>query len=249
MKDIFQLAIGIPGNKKIFFSKRDQDRLLDYAKIYKERFDIDLLAYCLNPECAQFLFFDGTGKRELYAHNLTEAYGYFLQLILGTEVRMKSKLFPMDSMEKYMDAMRYFHRQGTNSFKHYQKYSRYVKDELLSIPLVLNTFYHSHRGGQEDLLKELVSEPSAEYALEFKKAQIFKRDKLSKRRERARDFMDEFLEEYELSEAQLLSNDYLDMKKLLIKKFREETDLSFRDIGHVLGISHTTVIRLHKELE
>ena len=249
MKDIFQLAIGVPGNEKIFFSKRDQDRVLDYAKIYKDRFEIDLLAYCLKPECALFLFFDGSGKRDLYAHNLAEAYGYFLQLILGKEVRMKSKLLPITSMEKYMDAMRFFHRQGTNSFKHYQKYSRYVKDELLSIPLVLNTFYHSHHGGQKDLLKELVSEPSAEYVLEFKKAQIFTRDKLSKRRERARNFMHDFLDAFDLTEAQLISDGYLEMKKLLIKKFREETDLSFRDIGHVLGISHTTVIRLHKDLE
>lgn len=249
MNEIFQLILGIPGNESIFFTERDEDRLLDYAKIYKDRFELDLLAYCLQKKSAHFIIYDGPGKKELFGHNLTEAYGYYLQLVTGKEVRMSNKLIAMDSIDQYMNMMKLFHQQGRNSLIHYKQYSRYVKDPLLSVPLVLNTFSLSHKGDQEKFMEELVSEPLACYEVEFKKAQVFKKDKLSKRRERARDYMESFCREHNLQRDLLSLHHDTEMKKLLIKGFREETDLSFRDIGYVLGLSHTTVIRLYRESE
>ena len=68
-----------------------------------------------------------------------------------------------------------------------------------------------------------------------------------KRRERAQDFLSDFLTENALDREDFLKNGYAEEKRLLISRFREETDLSFRDIGYVLGISHTTVIRIYRD--
>ncbi|NLY37064.1 MAG: hypothetical protein GX046_07505 [Tissierellia bacterium] len=247
MHNIFHLIIGAPGNDMIFLSRRDEDRFLDYARIYKERFSIHLLAYSLKKDCANFLVYDRLDKRDSFAKHLVEAYGYYLQLMQEREVRLVKKIFSLESMEKYMQLMRFLHSEGRNSFKSYQNYSRYVKEDLLDISLVLNSFSYSHKGDRNLLLNELAKEPSGVYALEFKKHEVFKRDKLFKRRERAYEFMENFLNEKDITREEFLKGNFDEEKKCLIRRFREETDLSFRDIGHVLGMSHTTAIRLYNE--
>lgn len=247
MYNIFHLIIGAPGNDKIFLSSRDEDRILDYAKIYKDRFSINLLAYSLKGDCANFLVYDRQNNRNSFAQHLVEAYGYYLQLVHEEEIRLVKKLYSLECMKKYMQLMRYLHCEGRNSFKSYEEYSRYVKEDLLDIPLVLNTFNYSHKGDKNLLLNEIAKEPIGNYALEFKKYEIFQRDKLFKRRERAYEFMDSYLEEEDLIREDFLQGNYLEEKKYLIKLYRDETDLSFRDIGHVLDMSHTTAIRLYNE--
>lgn len=247
MYDIFHLIIGSPGNEKIFLSKRDEDRILDYARIYKERFSIHLLAYSLKGDCASFLVHDKLGTRESFIQHIVEAYSYYLQLMREQEIRIAKKIFPLESMDKYMQLMRFLHSEGRNSFNSYQKYSRYVKEDLLDIPLVLHSFEYSHNGDRNLLLDEIAKEPSGVYALEFKKNEVFKMDKLFKRRKRAHQFMESFLKDKNLSREEFLSGNFIEEKKYLIGRFRDETDLSFRDIGYVLDISHTTAIRLYNE--
>lgn len=247
MNNIFHLIIGSPGNGVIFQSQRDEDRFLDYARIYKERFSVNLLAYSLKRDCANFLVYDKLDKRESFAHHLLEAYGYYLQLMQESEIRLVRKIYSLPSTEKYIQLMRFLHSDGRHSFKHYQNYSRYVTEDLLDIPLVLNSFNYSHKGDKNLFLEELAKEPSGAYTLQFKKCEIFKRDKLIKRRERALEFMSIYLKEEKISREEFLSGSFEEERKRLIRRFRDETDLSFRDIGYVLGISHTTAIRLYNE--
>lgn len=249
MKNIYRLIIGSPGNNEIFFSRQDEDRYLDYARIYKDRFLIKVLAYSLKKDCANLLLFDNNDLRDRYSRHLREAYEYYLKL-KNEEVgiRLVFKLVPVEDQDEFLRLMRFLHSEGRHSLKSYLDYTRYVEDRLLDISLVINSFTASSRDSKELFIGELTSEGVYTDNLQFKGDEIFKRDKVIKRRERAQDFLSDFLTENALDREDFLKNGYAEEKRLLISRFREETDLSFRDIGYVLGISHTTVIRIYRDL-
>lgn len=248
MNNTFRLILGSPGNNRIFYTKQDEDRFLDYARIYKDRFSIKVLAFSLKENSANFLIYDSENKRDSFAKYLSEAYHYYLNL-MEREVgcRITAKLFKIESKKDFLELMRFLHCSGRHSLKSYQEYTRYVNNDLLDISLVLNSFDVTGKNKKQLFLDELVKEPSSSYVLQFEKQEIFKRDKLIKRRERAQKFFNAYVTELGLTAEEFLEGTYDDEKKRLISRFRDETDLSFRDIGYVLGLSHTTVIRMHGE--
>ncbi len=250
MKYIYRVIFGSPGNSRVFFSKGDEDRFLDYARIYKDRFSIKVLAYSLKSDCANLIIYDRKNLRDKYTKNLSEAYEYYLKLgEREGDLRIVTKLLPLDSRSEFIKLMGFLHSEGRHSLKSYEKYTRYVEDELLDIGLVLNSLDYPGREKKDLFVGELDLALTYSDKIDFKKHEEFKRDKIIKRRERAIDFFDKFLEELSLDKGEFLNGNFEEEKRLLINRFREETDLSFRDIGYVLGISHTTVIRMYKELD
>lgn len=152
-------------------------------------------------------------------------------------------------MDVLMDTLRYLHKRGENSRQEYQKYSRYVKHEILDIGIVLSTLHPDHHQAKEMFFTEMVKEDLSPYESLLKEQEVFEVDKMTKRHRRAQDFLDSYLQEKKLTRSEFFAEQNEDYRIELIERFRKETDLSYRDIGHVFGVSHTSIIRMsHKEL-
>ena len=157
MNNTFRLILGSPGNLKIFFTEQDQDRFLDYARIYKDRFSIKILAYSLKEGAANLLIYDKDEKREKFAKYLSDAYMYYLKLMGREEnIRVSYRFYQVESRGDFLELMRFLHCKGRHSLKSYQDFTRYVNDSFLDIGLVLNSFDYGGRSGKEVLLDQIV---------------------------------------------------------------------------------------------
>lgn len=244
MKQIIHVIIGSPENKKAFKCLEDEFRAREYIRIYKDRLHIDVLAFSFTQEVVHLILYDREQKTTQFLTEVKEAYTYYYSIKYDTELRLQSRKYPLESSQEFIKLLRFVHSKGHNSSTDYDSYSRYIGHELLNIGAVFHTLSTNIKEGKEIYQREMLKENPAHYDSSLHKKERFKTDKMSKRRTRASQFLEDFLEAEGLSLDELFRDEHFDSRRRLVEKFRDETDLSFRDIGHVLGISHTSVIRL-----
>lgn len=246
MKQIIHVIIGSPEEKKLYRTLEDEFRQREYIRIYKDRLKIDVLAFSFTSDVLHLIIYDRDQKAQQFIGEITDAYAYYYGLRYSTELRLQSKRYTLQNAHEFMKLLRFVHQKGHNSSKEYESFTRYEGHDLLNIGAVYNTLSDNIYEGKAIYEEEMLKENTAYYDATLHKKEIFKIDKMSKRRQRAARFLENFLEDEGITLDQLFSDEYFQSRKRLVERFREETDLSFRDIGHVLGISHTSVIRVLK---
>lgn len=181
-----------------------------------------------------------------FLEGVLEAFTYYYGLHYQKDIRFVYKTRRLLSTKEKTQLIRFLHQGEDNSLKEYERYSRYVKRELVSVPYGWQMFSGDF-SDRESFLRHMVREPDPAYTEIFSSAEVFEPDKLTKRRARAKAFLDRFLERKALTLRELMGEEHRRTRFELVRAFREETDLSFRDIGYVLGMSHTSVIRILRE--
>lgn len=246
MKEIIHVIVGSPEQKKIFKNLEDEFRKREYIRIYKDRLKIDVLAFSFTAEVLHLILYDKNHRTQQFLKEITEAYAYYYSLRYDTELRLQTKRYELQSAKEFIKLLRFMHKKGHNSSGEYDQYSRYMGHDLLNIGAVYHTLSANISEARAIYQEEMLKENTAHYDEVLKKKETFQVDKMSKRRRRASRFLEDFLQEENISLDELFSDEYFYARKKLVERFRDETDLSFRDIGHVLGISHTSVIRVLK---
>lgn len=243
----YHIVIGSIEAIALFRESTDEARMRDYIRIYKDRTGLDNYGYCFTDYCLHLAVRDREHQLNRFINGVCEAYAYYFEMKRTQKLRLRHKRIEFDPASELLDLLRFFHQRGRNSAKDYRDYSRYIKHELLDMGPVLQTLHPDELTSKELFFDEMVKEPDAEYQTTLQAREIFERDKMTKRRERAEEFLQDYLEQAQISRNELLFSASAEHRMELILRYRKETDLSFRDIGYVLGISHTSVIRLYRQ--
>lgn len=247
MAKIYHIVIGSIDPIALFAQADDEKRICEYIRIYKERTQVENYGYSFSDYRLHLMIGDKLGKAKDFLHGICGAFSYYYQTKYQLDVKVRFRMVEIRPKTEMIQLLRFIHQTGRNSARDYRDFSRYVKHELLDIAPVLATLHPDYLISKEIFFDEMIKENEHSYTVEFRQREIFERDKMSKRHQRALDFMDQFLEEKKLTRQQLLSGNY-DLERLeLIQRYRSDTDLSFRDIGHVFGLSHTSIIRMYRQ--
>lgn len=247
MAKMYHVVIGSMEPIALFRSEADERRMRDYLRIYKERTQLENFGYSFSDYRLHLIVRDKLNRVRDFLLGVSQAFSYYYQTKHDTDVKLRSKQVEIDPKKDLFHLLRFVHSQGRNSSKDYRDYSRYIKHDLLDMGPVLATLHADEFMSKELFFNEMIKENEYSYTVECKRREQFELDKMSKRHQRARDFMDDFLKEKQLTRRQLLSGSS-DLTRIeLIDRYRKETDLSFRDIGHVFGLSHTSIIRMYRQ--
>ncbi|HHT20424.1 MAG TPA: hypothetical protein GXZ74_03170 [Tissierellia bacterium] len=247
MGKVYHIVIGSMTPEAIFSNPADERRMRDYIRIYKERTGLTNYGYSFTDMRLHLAVRDREKKIRDFLIGVCDAYTYHLKNRRFKDIDVKYKLNEVAMKDELFDLLRYIHSKGRNSAKEYRDYTRYVKSELVDVAPILAALHPDDLIGKEMFFEEMIHEPSVGYYVEFSQREIFELDKMTKRRQRAHEYMEAYLEEIGLSRMEFLHGNYHAERVELIERFRRETDLSFRDIGYVFGLSHTSIIRLYRE--
>ena len=245
MAESIHLIIGTSNNLPVFSRKEDVDTMKRYLGLYTHRMQESIAGFRFKTSALHLLVEAHERLRE-FLDGVLEAYAYYYGLHYREEIRFVHKIRRHLSVKERTQLMRFLHQGEDNSLKEYERYSRYVKRELVSVPLGWSLLSGNFTD-RESFLQHMVREPDPAYSELFSSAEVFEPDILTKRRARAKAFLDDFLDRKGISLRELMREEYRHARFDLVRAFREETDLSFRDIGYVLGMSHTSVIRILRE--
>ncbi|OPL08063.1 MAG: hypothetical protein AVO33_02170 [delta proteobacterium ML8_F1] len=246
---IYHLVLGAVKPKQLFLAREDYKELMKILKLYKERMGVKLLGYAFTPQVIHLVVqWEGNDPRE-FAAMIKRTYGdYVFRRYASREVfHHQCRIEPVEFYRDFVELYKYLHKRGINSLKRFERYEENKRDPYLDAEYVLSAFGNSRLKGREELKRISLMENEQEYGVRFKALEHFAEDKKTLRIRRARAFLREYLEENDLDSEVLELEDFRNEKLRLIQAYREKTDLSFRDIGQILGTSHTTVIRLYKE--
>ncbi len=245
MAESIHLIIGTPDNLPVFSKKEDIHTMKRYLELYAHRMQISVAGYRFKSGVLHLLVGEHERLKQ-FLDGVLDAFVYYYSTQHNKELRFVYKMRQRLSAKERTQLLRYIHQGEDNSLEEYERYSRYVKRELVSVPLGWSLLSGNFRD-RDTFLQHMVREPEPAYAQLFTSIEVFEPDKLSKRRARAKAFLGQFLESRALSLEELMREEHRSSRFELIRAFREETDLSFRDIGYVLGMSHTSVIRILRE--
>ena len=249
MTKMYHVVLGSMESIPLFRSMDDEGRMRDYVRIYKDRTQIENFGYRFCDYRLHLVVRDRTQRIQDFLLGVSQAYAYYYQTRHDIECKLRHKIIEFEPKKELFRLLRYVHQTGRNSARDYRDYSRYIKHDMLDMGPVLATLHPDVARSKEMFFDEMVKENEAEYLVQLKQREIFERDKMSKRHQRAKDFMDEYLEDKCLTRQELL-NGLCETERIdLIDRYRRETDLSFRDIGHVFGLSHTSIIRLYRQMQ
>lgn len=234
MYNIKHIIISFNQKSLINYKKQNILDLENYLVLYKRKYKVQIIAYGLNSMFLHIIIRDEHNAVKEYVKTIIETLDYYYKKAFKTEVNlMRWKLYHLDDSREIMGTIRYLHKMDFNSNEKYANYSKYIYDDLIDTHLLISS----------NNMGEFLREPSENYIAKMKKKEKSNiNNKMFKRRNRAEDFFNNYLTVKGISKEDLISSDFY--KEELVDKFRNETDLSFRDIGYVLGISHTSVIRI-----
>lgn len=244
MKSLSYLILGTGNNDIIFQNKEDVERFKDYMKIYLKRNNNKLIAYCFKEKNAHILFKRKKERFNTFIDGAITAYEYYLKNKCNKDVNIQYKRRKVENKEYLINLIRFIHSNGYNSFDYYENYSRYRINDFIDANFLIEGLYDNTESSKDNFILETVREVAESYSIDFKRDEYFELDKISKRRKRARDFLENFLRKNEINFNELINKENIDLMKDLVSSYRSETDLSFRDIGFILDMSHTSVIRL-----
>lgn len=247
MMKMYHVVIGSIDPIAIFRAEEDERRMRDYLRIYKERTQLENFGYCFCDHRLHLVVRDKANKLRDFLIGVSQAFAYYYQSKHSIRLKLRSKHIEINPKTELFHILRFLHQKGRNSAKDYQDYSRYVKHDLLDMGPVLATLSSDEHVSKALFIQEMVQDPVMAYHVEYGRREMFELDKMSKRHQRAKDFMDDFLREHQLTRSQLLNGQFEAQRIELIDRYRKETDLSFRDIGHVFGLSHTSIIRMYRQ--
>ncbi len=238
MYKIKHIIISFNQKKSIIYNKNHIIDIENYLTLYKRKYGVQIIAYGLNSMFLHIIIMDKGNVAKEYIRTIIETLDYYYKKEFNSESNlMRWKVYAIVSTNEVIDIIKYLHTLDYNSNKNYNNYSKYIYDEFIDTHLIMSSL--SDKGSMRDFLKE----PSAKYIFKMKmKEKRNINNKMFKRRSRAEDFFKEYLSDKGITREDFFSND--NYKEELVDKYRNETDLSFRDIGYVLGISHTSVIRI-----
>ncbi len=235
MYKIKHIIISFNQKDSFKYKKNNILAIENYLSIYKKKYKIQIVAYGLNSMFLHLVIRDEGDIVKEYIRTLIETLDYYYSSEFQTEVNMfRWKVYDLSSSAEIVDAIRYLHTMDYNSNEKYIHYSKYIEDDLIDTHLLMSSIKRTD---------EFLMEPSDSYIIKMKKKEKSNtNNKMLKRRNRAEDFFNDYLISKGITRTDLISNN--SYKEELVDMFRNETDLSFRDIGYVLGISHTSVIRI-----
>lgn len=239
MKQLKQILVKTSQKTDFFEGKKDFDRFLGFVDLYRKSLHVSLLFYGYEGN-EMMLLLATDGNEEQFVKRVMEAYKYDGKNTLF--YRFKIILISMKS--ELLSCLNYMNSLENNATEHLKNTSRYDTNGAISGNELLNMFRSWYTKNQ--LLTEIAKEPTAQYCMRMNqivKADIGKKDK---RKKRAMIFLEKYLESKGMSLLEAKRN----RQELheLVDAFRENTDLSYRDIGSVLGLSHTSVRRAHFDL-
>ncbi|MBN2260137.1 MAG: hypothetical protein JW702_06315 [Clostridiales bacterium] len=246
---IYHIVLGTRIEDGVFKEREDYKRMMEIIKLYKESFGVKLLGYSFTPLLVHLIVNDKKGNLGEFIHLIVETYtayfykAYFISEIFHNKIKVKS----IDSYEVFTDTYKYIHKMGENSLKRFQIYDFKNKDIYLDADYVLSALGSKKDTSKEEMNKLSVMEISERYQIQMKELEYFPQEKKTKRIQRAEKFMESFLTKHHIALDDLNKEDYFNKKLELIRSFRNQTDLSYRDIGEILGMSHTSIIRLWKK--
>ncbi|MEA3422788.1 MAG: hypothetical protein U9Q80_03140 [Bacillota bacterium] len=245
---IYHVVLGAINEGGVFRKRNDYKKFMEIVKMYKESLGIRLLGYSLTPLVVHLVVRDNRNKVMEFLDLVIETYTaycskeHFMKDVFHSQKKIKA----IENYKTFKNTFKYIHKFGENSLKRFQIYDFDKKDEFLDGDYVLSAFGVDNEQSKNEMNNISVMEASENYKFRMNEMEYFAEEKKTMRIRRAEKFMKSFLEENNIKITDLKDDDYYNDKLRLIRAFRKETDLSYRDIGEILGMSHTSIIRLWK---
>ena len=245
---IYHVVLGAINEGGVFRKRDDYKKFMEIVRIYKESLGIRLLGYSLTPLVVHLVVRDKKSKLMEFLNLIIETYTayYSKQYFLKDVFHNQKKIKAIDDYETFKNIYKYIHKFGENSLKRFQIYDFDKKDLFLDGDYVLSAFGVDNEQSINEMNKISVLETSEIYKVRMSEMEYFAEEKKTMRIKRAEKFMKSFLDKNNIEVVDLNDDEYYNNKLDLIKAFRRDTDLSYRDIGTILGMSHTSIIRLWK---
>jgi len=246
---IYHIVLGTASEGGVFFDKSDYREFMDIVRVYKDFNNIKLFGYSLTPLVIHLVIYNRSNEIEEFLHNIIDTYSiyinkkYLKDKIFHRNVKVKA----IERYESFLNIFKHMHKTGQNSLKRFENYNFSKKDMYLNADYVLSTFGCNREKSKEEMTTMSVQECPNAYDFYIKELEFFPKEKRNVRLRRAEMFLDNFLNENEINRSDLEMEDNYNKKLELVKSFRMKTDVSYRDIGSLLGLSHTSVIRLWRK--
>ena len=245
---IYHVVLGSTSQIGIFKERSDYKKFMDVMRLYKASLNIKVLGYSLSPLIVHLILHDRNRNLYKFISSVQETYlvyfqkKYFVKSVFHHTVKAK----PVESYDSFVNLYKYIHKMGENSYKRFQMYDSIKKDEYIDGDYVLSAFGSNREKAKVEMNSISVQECPEYYGEYVKKMEHFNEGKKSIRIRRAEKFLCLFLDDNNMVFSDLEKEDFYNKKLELIREFRDKTDISYRDIGEILELSHTSIIRLWK---
>lgn len=143
--------------QKIFIQKRDYSRFLERLKEYKDKFEINILTYCLMPNHFHFLLRQDSDKPiNLFMLRLGTSYAKYFNIKydqVGSLFQGRFKAKPVETDEYLLQLSRYIHRNplstpgvelGLFPWSSYSAYIKGKKDDIVDPSYILGYFLNNN---------------------------------------------------------------------------------------------------------
>ncbi len=246
---IYHIVLGSVSEIGIFNERSDYKKFMETMKLYKTSLKVKILGYSLSPLVVHLVLHDKNDNLSEFISRVEETYSVYYQRkrFVNRVFHHSIKIKAIESYEAFVNIYKYIHKVGENSFKRFQIYDNHKKDEYLDGDYVLSALGSNKDKAKKEMAEISVQEYSEPYTIYMKEMEYFCEEKKSIRIKRAEEFLDQFLEKNSLAYSDLDKEEHYSKKLDLIKEYRDYTDLSYRDIGSILDLSHTSIIRLWRK--
>ncbi len=221
-------------------SRNDLEKLNEFIEIYCKRFESTLITMGYRESLIYAIFKKGKNPSTM-CFGIFDAYSYFLEDKYNNLYNFKIRFLDVSTKEEFLDLLRTINALSYNTLNLVKEISRYESDRSYDFTYIRDVL--DDELNLEEFRNQVIMEPTGTYLIDTSPTFNFYSKKKNKRRERAEKFLEDFLLSKNISKEELMKEHKLVC--LLVKAYRTDTDLSFRDIGYVLNLSHTTIIRIY----
>jgi len=242
------------GNEKkdIFLDDEDKSKFIQIITNKKKKNEYILFAYCLMNNHLHLLLKEQEDGISRIMRRINTAYAYYFNKKynrVGHVFQGRFKSEPVENDSYLISVIRYIHNNPVkakivNQPQQYRwsSYSLYLKEQkcIIDKEEILNLF-SPDRSKAIHLLTEFSHQQNNDTFMDYQ--EVFREVKEITSVKKAKEYASRYLKEKGLQTGHLKGKVNKEHRGKLILELKEKTNLSYREIGNILGFSRWTVER------
>ncbi|GAH20225.1 unnamed protein product [marine sediment metagenome] len=238
--------------KDIFLDDEDKSKFIQIIINKKRKNEYTLYAYCLMNNHLHLLLKEGEGNISRVMRRINTAYAYYFNKKynrVGHVFQDRFRSEPVENDRYLISLIQYIHNNPVkakianqpNQYK-WSSYLFYLKEQksIIDKEEILNLF-SPDRSKAIHLLTEFSHQQNNDTFMDYQ--EVFREVKEITSVKKAKEYASRYLKEKGLQTGHLKGKVNKEYRGKLILELKEKTNLSYREIGNILGFSRWTVER------
>jgi REP element-mobilizing transposase RayT/biotin operon repressor len=238
--------------KDIFLDDEDKSKFIQIITNKKKKNEYIIYAYCLMNNHLHLLLKEEEDNISRIMRRINTAYAYYFNKKynrVGHVFQDRFKSEPVENDRYLISLIQYIHnnpvKAKTVNQPHQYKWSSYLlylkeQKSIIDKEEILN-FFSSDRSKAIRLFAEFSCQQNNDIFMDYQ--EIYREVKEITSVEKAKEYMSRYLKEKGLQIKSLKGKANKEHRGKLILELKEKTNLSYREIGNILGFSRWTVER------